>query len=329
MAKTKQRNEQHLIDSQGELLLRTLLPRHWVFRQYRPDYGLDYAVEVFSEKTTGNTKSIETLGEHFFVQLKSIAHTTVKNIKIYNRGNVEKQFEPSEKGKLIGNVNVISISLETEELMTIERMGIAVPVLLVVADLQNSKCYFVLLNDYIDKILIPRFDDYASTQSRTIHVPIMNDISSDFGRMVLRWYAKRSKLMSAFSRFSFQYEELKYIYSIDELKQQSLYFAKKILRYDFWDDIEMCDLIYSIGKSLHAYCQYESIESAFLWNTDIDNQQFISSEYGDYQTQTKIMHLWQSLSQLAHIHEDSWREWFLPTSLGYITSYLANEKLSD
>lgn len=34
-------------------------------------------------------------------------------------------------------------------------MGVGVPVLLVIADVSTSKCYFVGLNDYIDKMLIP------------------------------------------------------------------------------------------------------------------------------------------------------------------------------
>lgn len=34
---TKKRSEQHLIDQDGERLLRSKLPRHWVLREYRPD----------------------------------------------------------------------------------------------------------------------------------------------------------------------------------------------------------------------------------------------------------------------------------------------------
>jgi hypothetical protein len=47
MATTKQRSEQHLIDQEGERLLRSKLPSHWVLREYRPDYGLDFALEIF------------------------------------------------------------------------------------------------------------------------------------------------------------------------------------------------------------------------------------------------------------------------------------------
>lgn len=47
MAKSKQRSQQHLIDEQGQQLLKSSLPLHWVLREYRPDYGLDYALEIF------------------------------------------------------------------------------------------------------------------------------------------------------------------------------------------------------------------------------------------------------------------------------------------
>lgn len=77
-------------------------------------------------------------------------------------------------------------------------MGIAVPVLLVIADLATQRCSFVCLNDYIDKILIPRFKNYRDKQSRTIHIPIYNEIRTDHGLVALRWYAKRPKLLAAF-----------------------------------------------------------------------------------------------------------------------------------
>ena len=45
MSNTKKRTDQYLIDQGGQFLLRERLPKTWVLREYRPDYGLDFTVE--------------------------------------------------------------------------------------------------------------------------------------------------------------------------------------------------------------------------------------------------------------------------------------------
>ncbi|MDO9505878.1 DUF4365 domain-containing protein [Hydrogenophaga sp.] len=74
MPSAKKRPDQHIIDQDGQQLLREKLPKAWLLREYRPDYGLDFTVEVFKtlEPIEGRRPMHETLGEHFFVQLKSI-----------------------------------------------------------------------------------------------------------------------------------------------------------------------------------------------------------------------------------------------------------------
>tara|TARA_Y100000815_G_scaffold195122_1_gene178652 strand:- start:502 stop:684 length:183 start_codon:yes stop_codon:yes gene_type:complete len=59
MTDAKKRSEQHLIDQQGEHLLRAKLPQHWVLREYRPDYGLDFTIELFKtgEKEEGRPRT--------------------------------------------------------------------------------------------------------------------------------------------------------------------------------------------------------------------------------------------------------------------------------
>jgi len=200
MAKAKQRSEQHLIDQQGEQLLRSKLPKQWVIREYRPDYGLDFAIEVFKSKENSSTAiaTCETLGEHFFIQLKSVAAPEVKQYAIFRRENVEKGREKLNRANKVADVEIYRFQLETSELVTVERMGIAVPVLLVIADLATQRCSFVCLNNYIDKILIPRHEDYRVTLSRTINIPVHNEIGTNHGLLALRWYAKRPKLIAAF-----------------------------------------------------------------------------------------------------------------------------------
>jgi hypothetical protein len=140
MAKAKQRSEQHLIDEKGQLLLKSLLPQHWVLREYRPDYGLDYALEIFSPPSSAlKYITCETLGEHIFIQLKSVSSTKGLLSKLHCRVSIEKQSEKLMKGELAGTLDAIRFSLETSELVTVERMGVGVPVLLVIADVSTSK----------------------------------------------------------------------------------------------------------------------------------------------------------------------------------------------
>jgi hypothetical protein len=71
MAVTKQRTAQHLIDHEGTQLFRSKLPKHWILREYRPDYGLDLTVEVFKAQDGGGERSTnyETLREHLIARI--------------------------------------------------------------------------------------------------------------------------------------------------------------------------------------------------------------------------------------------------------------------
>jgi hypothetical protein len=64
MRRTKSRNEQHLIDDAGVRLLRSRLPPDWVLRDYKPDYGIDFALEIFRapDGKGRNRRHYETLG---------------------------------------------------------------------------------------------------------------------------------------------------------------------------------------------------------------------------------------------------------------------------
>lgn len=312
----KRRSHQHLIDDQGVALLKRLLPEHWVVREYRPDYGLDFAVEVFQVPSDAKASS-ETLGEHFFIQLKSTKSPTVGAYKIYGRGNVEKAKE-ALTDQLVGEINTYRFSLDVAELVTVERMGIAVPVLLVVADLTTERCSFVCLNDYVDKILIPAHDDYRASETRTIHVPADNGIGTDVGTIALRWYAKRAKLIAAFQRFTFQYAELQYARP-DEFRALAEYFAQRISQYDFWDDVEMCEIIGHYRDGLRRFLdsgQPHLLERSIPL---VDVKTF-EGEMDDHQKRMDVLMLWRGLSVLPRNYEDVWREWFLPTALGHLTS---------
>lgn len=330
MTRSKQRSEQHLIDAAGEQLLRTCLPPHWVLRTYRPDYGLDFSLEVFQKSTVppGKSATYETLGEHLFIQLKSSESVTRGPLKLFGRGNVEKAREHLNQDDLIGEIDTVRISIESSELKTVERMGTAIPVQLVIADLAAHKCYFVCLNDYIDKILIPRHDDYTSAAHRTIHVPIINDISDPVvGLVALRWYAKRAKLYAAFQRFTYQAVELQYARMQPDFIPLARYFAQRIATYDFWEDTEMWELIRYYGSKVRHFLEtgkpnlikHDAESILRLADNRIDEMHNIRNEL----ELDEVLELWRLLSVLPRNYEDVCREWFLPTALGYAASYPA------
>ena len=314
---TKQRSEQHLIDQQGEALLRSKLPPHWVMREYRPDYGIDYSIEVFAKASAPRPGLYQTLGEHFFVQLKSVATPEVKPLAIFARGNVEKRSEVLDRADKVVDLDTYRFQLETSELMTVERMGIGVPVLLVIADLQRQRCSYVCLNDYIDKILVPRHSDYRAGSSRTVHIPARNEVGTEHGLVGLRWYAKRPKLIAAFQRFTYQYSELQWA-AEDDWRSLANIFAGKIAHYDFWNDTEMCALIPYVGDGLRRFI--ETGQPQFFNQSGDVPEGVEEAHYREHMRQLDVFELWRQMSLLPKTYEDVWREWFLPTSLGHAAS---------
>jgi Domain of unknown function (DUF4365) len=327
---TKQMTEQHVIDGEAQDLLRSILPKHWVLREYRPDYGLDFALEVFREIPANEEHEpegrFETLGEHVFFQLKGSRKAKRQDLKVYARGNVEKMAYQEDRANLVGEIETLPYLIETSELLTVQRMGAALPVLLIRADLDKRKCYFVCLNDYIDKILIPQHADYARKASRTIHVPCLNDLTDpQIGITSLRWYAKRAKLFAGFQKFIYQQVELSYVANREEMTQLAKHFASILVNYDFWDDTPLWAIIPYYGAALKRFLtegfprlmqvNEEGVEQA----SDGDNK--ARQEIMAYFADQDILELWRCLAILPRNYEEVCREWFLPTSLGLEASY--------
>jgi len=323
--------EQHVIDGAAQDLLRSILPKHWVLREYRPDYGLDFALEVFREIPAdvghGAKGSFETLGEHIFVQLKGARKAERRSLKIYSRGNVEKMVHQENRKDLVGRIETLPFQIETSELLTVQRMGAALPVLLIRADLQAGKCYFVCLNDYIDKILIPRQSDYTKKAWSTIHVPGLNDLRSPrTGITALRWYAKRAKLFAGFQKFVYQQVELSYATDRGELMRLARHFASLLLKYDFWDDTPFWRIIPYYGVALKRFLaegspRLISVNEEGLRQASDGNEEF-RQELMALLAEQDVPELWRCLAILPRNYEEVCREWFLPTSLGLLTGDL-------
>lgn len=339
--RAKQRNAQHLIDEEAQSLLRSSLPRHWVLHEYRPDYGIDYSLEVFrnvsKDSAAENAGLFETLGEHLFIQLKGSKKIKHQTIEIFARYNVEKTKLTVDKSTFVGSMQVISFPLEISELLTIQRMGAAMPVLLVVADLDSRTCHFLCLNDYIDKVLIPKYGDYTNKKSRTVHIPTRNIITAtpnEIGHTALKWYAKRAKLYAAFQKFVYQYAELQYAYESEDFGDLARHFAVALSRYDFWSDTSMWPIIEYYGEAIKQYIEgggavfgnpfdREHIRRMIALDkkTELEVEEYYIDKYGIMLVRQNSIELWRRLAVLPRNYEEVCREWFLPTPVGLVTSY--------
>jgi len=315
MARSKTRPKQHQIDERGQELFRRCLPNHWALREYKPDYGIDYDLEIFRLKNHENNLSAnaETLGEHVFIQLKTVTDGVVKGANMYSRSNVEKSEEYLNKEEIISEVSTYRKTVEMEDLITVERMGVGLPLLLVIADLKRETCSFVCVNDYIDKIFMPRFEDYRLTDSRTVHVPATNYVNTDYGTDAIRWYGKRSKMFAAFHRFRFQNDSLKMCNDLFTFHCRARYFAKRIINYDFWDDVEMWKIVNECYQNLYKINEfYDSKDLNKIINCLVEREEL---NWRDF-----ILMTWRMLASMPNIYEDICREWFLPTPLGDLSS---------
>lgn len=166
----KRRPLQHVMEDDSVKIFQRLLPKEWVPRLYQRDYGIDYVVELFNY-VDAEQQMAETLGEHVFVQLKSVLKTEIETVKVFGRGNVAKgPLQHSTDESL--TIEVIKFQIDTDTLLTVETMGPGVPVLLVLVTLDQSRAFFVCLNDLIDKVVIPEDPTYADRGSKVISVPV-------------------------------------------------------------------------------------------------------------------------------------------------------------
>ncbi len=329
MGKKKRRVTQHMMEEYSESVFRTILPKEWVIHDYKPDYGIDKVVEIF-KYINHKTDVAETLGELFFVQLKCIKETKIEKVKVYHRDNIEKKPLVESREEPPQEIEVIKFSLETSELVTVQSMGYAIPVMLVLVGYDTGRTFFVCLNDLIDKVILPKDPKYAEKGTKTIYIPASNEIKNNTEALVpLRFYAKRAKLFSAFMKFEYQCSELDYdiphcMNGLSDIPiKKVLHFITILEQLDIWFDCEMWGIIKIY------YQELLDVKLALSNISDKTINEFLkkrgTSETKELNDLTKkfifitsIPSLWQRLRSLSHVYEEMCREWFLPTYLGSI-----------
>lgn len=319
----KQRSLNQVKEDISVRLLREKLPKEWVVHSYGADYGIDCVVELF-DFVDEEQNIAETLGENFFVQLKSSDCIEYSIRKAHGRGNVAKGSLNEDKNESV-DIPIAKFQLDMSDILTIQSMGVAIPVLLILVDVNLEKAYFVCLNDYIDKVLIPEDPDYASKGSKTIYIPTQNEVLDTEDALVpLRAYGKRSKMYGAFSLFSYQLKELwraqgrasfPHTMSEEQTLEMIKTFTNVSLRQDiwagheFWNPIQLShNELIDLQQNLSAGIQSEDYEPFLAYCTD---------------------HVWHRLANLANMYEELVREWFMPTYLATLTSYPPLESNGD
>jgi hypothetical protein len=315
MPTVKRRSSSQVKEEISYRILRQKLPEAWVMHEYGPDYGIDCVVELFDY--VDDTKEVaETLGEQFFVQLKGSDSVKYAVRRTNPRGNVAKGKLSEDKKEFI-DIEVANFQLDVSDLLTVEQLGTAVPVLLILVDIQTERAFFVCLNDYLEKVIIPEDPSFETKESKQIQIPVQNEILPREECLVpLRAYGKRAKMYGAFTKFAFQQKEIQRARGLarvnhattDDVDLDMLkVFAESSLRQDVWRGHDFWE------PMAWSHSELEDVLKAI-------NGGINPGEVGAFKHFCDE-HVWHRLCNLANMYEELVREWFLPTVLAQLTSY--------
>jgi hypothetical protein len=321
MARKKIRAASHIMESDSFKLVESLLPDDWLLRPFNnPDYGVDFVIELFEKRPEGYS---EVLGEYLYVQLKSVEKVESKIEKVYPVGNVAKAKWSEDKSSFT-EIEVVKFVIDTNSIFTIQQSGAGISVLLFLADLEARDVYFICVNDYIDKIILPKNPTYVSNENITLTIPKQNCLSNaTVSLTALNFYGKRAKLLAAFSKIHFQKNEISYLFGFkdypvmtyrdelekniarDELEVRNtlLYFIEQLEHLDFWE----YRAISVIGEAKRKLDQLKiDLQNSSIRLTDL---------------QGTVVITWHQLGNIGTMYEDIYREWFLPKHISRMLSY--------
>lgn len=318
MSHKKRRVIQSIMEEESLAIVRKKLPKEWVIHQYAPDYGIDFVVETFDFIDDSKTIA-ETLGEFFFVQLKSVNKVDKSQLVVHSRINIEKSLTAFDNEKI--EIDVIKYPLDVDELYTVLGMGVAVPTVLFLVDLSTENTYFLCLNDYLEKVIMAEKEKLNNTSTITIYIPVNNNIDSPRCCSHLSFLARRSKLFGAFNKFNYQRHELNY----DESPEIILHFVTVIKQYDFWqvkviwpalegmfEELLRIEefLNFNVDEKRKFYQEYYPKLCSDWFEEDSKD---IEKQYDEFFIRMLVLPYWDKLCNLGRIYEEICKEWFLPT----------------
>jgi len=321
----------HVIDTEAIRILKGLLPSYWTIREYVPDYGIDLAIEAFAPvDTTGAVAKYDTLGEHVFAQVKGTKATVAREISVPWRYNIEKSCPKGHHPPGMDEVKqctIVDFQIDTSELVTVQRMGAALPVVLFVVNTGTDDVFFVCLNDYIDKILLPSDPEYAEKASKVLHLPTRNCVTSDAGSLdPIKFFAKRPKLYALFQKLLYQDRELGYV-ADEYLVEHCTHFAKILLQMDVWQSAQGWFALHILYRQLQHFVSTGLVQDITV-SESLKNKVFYERDpvewddpepphsITDWLQRSQLRSLWSNLSNLGRVFEETCREWYLPTTFG-------------
>ena len=320
MSEGKKRSLTHIKGESGVNILKKYFPEEWVVREYTPDYGIDLSVELFVPFDT----EFITAGEHVFFQVKATDKLEMTNLSLSPRYNVGRGKKTVSRDSV--ETQVVKYVLDTDLLLTVEKMGSAVPVILAVIDTNTEDAYCLCLNDYLEKVLIPDNPDYGNQATKTVYIPIENNLKS-IGIKLIEWYGKRAKLYAFFNKIHAQAKDLQYCNAY-EFEDEVRHFLNVILRSDVWSACDYFPALKLVKEEIDYYVEHgitreaeKMITCSIQAGEDVDAEiweaPYRNSPVSFRETQSYwgILHLWERLEHVGDIFEDTIKEFFLPTYL--------------
>lgn len=322
-SRRKIRAEQHLMESDSYRILQSILPKHWVIREFNhPDYGVDLVIEIF-EPSDIDPKQYEAMGEFLYIQVKSVQEADVQKVKLYDVQNVAKG-QWTETRETYIEADVIKYALDTISLFTVQQMGSSISFLLFLVDLKTEKAYFICLNDLIDKYISPKNRNYLSQKTVTLTIPAKNNLRENLvANHALKIYAKRAKLLAAFAKFFYQRNEILHFFNIREMPISTLRSTLEADKNPEFDEyITMINVFVSQIEHLDIW-HMKGWEAISLSHNELNTLISLLKSYPQEKIQIfeQTFMTWHSLCNLSNIYEELVREWFLPKKLSYFLSY--------
>ena len=187
----------------------------------------------------------------------------------------------------------------------------------------THEIYYICLNDYIEKIIIPQKSEYTQQNKLRIHIPCTNLLKTEDDLFVINWYAKRAKLFALFNKANYQRRELQHT-SDETLIKQLSHFAKIIRRLDAWSASNYFYPLKSIREEIDYFiengCSKKATETDYTkldfdveekcWTTNYSSNEL---SYKECDNATWLRTIWNNLCNCGDIFEKDAKEWFLPT----------------
>jgi Domain of unknown function (DUF4365) len=233
------RNKQHVIDEEGSILLRNILPSNWILRNVLKDYGVDFELEIVDNEIVS--------GNRILIQLKSTERISIKTVQYSN--SIENETHEF-------SADYIPFSISTKELKYATNCGI--PIILFLADIVNKKVYWLPLREEVICNINNRSPKWRNQKTTTVRIPTWNNLNNENKNNFpgLRWYALEPSRHNAFTILHYYYHEFQYSgglsgYSIgdgwiDYGEKQEL-IDSLILAKEFLSEIVQLDVLFGVN----------------------------------------------------------------------------------